>query len=77
MGTNPHDSTDHEPMTQVSESLGLFFSGSYLVLPVAVSFYQRYRTKRLGLKKRQTIWMIEIHDLPKRNPYILVDKVEL
>lgn len=61
-------STDHEPMTQVSESaLGYSFSGSYLV-PGGGLFIKDTELKRLGLKKKQRYGAIEIYDLPKRNP---------
>lgn len=61
-------STDHEPMTQVSESaLGYSFSGSYLV-PGGGLFIKDTELKRLGLKKKQRYGAIEIYDLLKRNP---------
>ena len=62
-------STDHEPMTQVSESaLGYSFSGSYLV-PGGGLFIKDTELKRLGLKKKQRYGAIEIYDLLERNPY--------
>ena len=67
-------STDHEPMTQVSESaLGYSFSGSYLV-PGGGLFIKDTELKRHGLKKKQRYGAIEIYDLPKRNPchFVLV-----
>jgi hypothetical protein len=58
-------STDHEPMTQVSESaLGYTFSGSYLV-PGGGLFIKDTELKRLGLKKKQRYRAIEIYDIPK------------
>ena len=46
-------STDHEPMTQVTESaLGYSFSGSYLV-PGGGLFIKDSELKRLGLKKQR------------------------
>ena len=60
-------STDHEPMTQVSESaLGYTFSGSYLV-PGGGLFIKDTELKRLGLKKKQKYGAIEIYDIPKGN----------
>ena len=60
-------STDHEPMTQVSESaLGYTFSGSYLV-PGGGLFIKDTELKRLGLKKKQKYGVIEIYDIPKGN----------
>lgn len=60
-------STDHEPMTQVSESaLGYSFSGSYLV-PGGGLFIKDTELKRLGLKKKQRYGAIEIYDVPKGN----------
>lgn len=46
-------STDHEPMTQMTESaLGYSFSGSYLV-PGGGLFIKDSELKRLGLKKQR------------------------
>ena len=46
-------STDHEPMTQMTESaLGYSFSGSYLV-PGGGLFIKDSELKRLGLKKHR------------------------
>ncbi|WP_369351036.1 phage Gp19/Gp15/Gp42 family protein [Streptococcus hillyeri] len=54
-------STDHEPMTQVTESaLGYSFSGSYLV-PGGGLFIKDNELKRLGLTKKQRIGVIDIY----------------
>lgn len=53
-------STDHEPMTQMTESaLGYSFSGSYLV-PGGGLFIKDSELKRLGLKK-QRYGVIELY----------------
>lgn len=53
-------STDHEPMTQMTESaLGYSFSGSYLV-PGGGLFIKDSEIKRLGLKK-QRYGVIELY----------------
>lgn len=54
-------STDHEPMTQMTESaLGYSFSGSYLV-PGGGLFIKDSELKRLGLKK-QRYGVIELYE---------------
>ncbi|MDY4001471.1 MAG: phage Gp19/Gp15/Gp42 family protein [Streptococcus orisratti] len=54
-------STDHEPMTQMTESaLGYSFSGSYLV-PGGGLFIKDSELKRLGLTKKQRIGVIDIY----------------
>lgn len=60
-------STDHEPMTQMTESaLGYSFSGSYLV-PGGGLFIKDSELKRLGLTKKQRIGVIDIYGESERD----------